>query len=168
MVAVEKNPKKKMVTLDLRAFLFIILVPVLSVIVIISLLIILTTKKEPVDEIASAMTGIYYGNNTYIEGSGERIVKKGYSSSEYMELKEDWTCKTNIEFPGSYEYVSGNCIWGINEDPSKTNGYRYHLDIFKDSLVRFGGVADNYHTVWFNYDDNDREIIVYSSVLKRK
>ena len=108
MTTKKHNTKKKTISLDLRIFILILVVPIIVLLIIIWIFAVFLSQPNVKDEIAARMAGAYYGDRARSMNDSEWILtpldnnqymkNDGFSHEEYIELHDDWQCKTNITF----------------------------------------------------------------------
>ena len=105
---------KNIVKIDIRILALLIAVVFFSIVILFLSVNISSNKYEQEDETAMKMTGIYYGDGATAECKPGYLCRSGYSSEQYVELRDDRTCNTNINFIGWTLYYTGHQIsWVI-------------------------------------------------------
>ncbi len=154
---------KNIVKIDIRILALLITVVFFSIVILFLSVNISSNKYEQEDETAMKMTGIYYGDGATAECKPGYLCRSGYSSEQYVELRDDRTCNTNINFIG----WTGACEWGDNTDARTLEEFPFCL-VFSGTL-RNNSTTDDLsrkNSVCFRYE-NDR-LIIFQAYLKKE
>ena len=158
----KRKRNQKSIKIDIRVLVALIAVGALAIIALVIALA-KPNKKQTIDELATRLAGTYRGDLTAAECPVGKICSDGYSPYDYIELREDRTCYTNIK---SLSGSVGSCTWGETEDPEIAKEYPYYLAFPSNPVNSFNhSISTSRNEVRFSIE-GDRIVFFYAYLKK--
>ena len=157
----KRKRNTKSIRIDIRVLIALISVSALALIALVITLA-KPNEKKSIEKLATKLAGTYRGDLTTAECPVGKICRDGYSPYDYIELREDRTCYTNIKTLSG----SGPCTWGETEDPEIAKEYPYYLAFPSNPVNSFNySISAPKNEVRFSIE-GDRIVFFYAYLKK--